>query len=476
MRRIRHTKIIATLGPSSNTPKMIESLFLNGVDLFRLNFSHGTHADHRLNIEMIRDVEHQQNRPIGIIADLQGPKLRVGVFEEGKVCLKVGQTFTLDLDKTPGNAQRVCLPHVEIFKALEVGTDLLLDDGKIRLKITSFTHQKAVTEVIVGGVLSNRKGVNVPDVMLPISALTAKDREDLEFALSHGVDFIALSFVQKSSDIEEARELIKGRAAILSKLEKPMALQNLDAIIAQSDGVMVARGDLGVELPPEDVPAIQRRIIRSCRDAGKPVIVATQMLESMITVPTPTRAEASDVATAVYDGVDAVMLSAESASGQYPIEAVSIMHRIIKRTEQDPLYVQTRSNETPSHPQTVTDSIAAAAHQVSKTINVTCIVTFTESGFTTLRVARERPLAPILALTTIQATARVMTLVWGVHTHLVSNIYSFSQMVEVGCKCAKVEEFSTTNDKIIVTAGVPFGQSGGTNILRVATIDVDEVG
>jgi pyruvate kinase len=311
--------------------------------------------------------------------------------------------------------------------------------------------------------------------MLPISALTQKDREDLNFALEMGVDFVALSFVQSPEDVQEAKDIINNRAFILSKLEKPLALQHLDDIIDLSDGIMVARGDLGVELAPEDVPSIQRRIIRSCRKAGKPVIVATQMLESMISSQTPTRAEASDVATAIYDGVDAVMLSAESASGQYPAEAVTMMDRIIKKTEQDPLYIQTRTNENLIRPHTITDSIAAAAHQVSKTIDVRCIVTFSERGFTTLRVSRERPMSPILALTPNIATSRRMTLVWGVHAALITHVYSFSQMVSIACQWAESEKLATAGQPIIVTAGIPFGESGGTNILRVATLHDNHV-
>jgi pyruvate kinase len=473
MRRNRNAKIIATLGPSSSTAEQIEALFLAGADIFRLNFSHGAHSDHEEKFRIIREIERKRNRPIGIIADLQGPKLRVGIFEEGKIHLKTGQQFRLDLDTSPGNFERVNLPHPEIFNALKVGTELLLDDGKLKLKILSFQSDHAITEVITGGDLSNRKGVNVPGVMLPISALTAKDRIDLEFALGLGVDFIALSFVQRPEDILEAKELINKRAKILTKLEKPMALNNLDQIITLSDSVMVARGDLGVEMLPEDVPSIQRQIIRGCRSAGKPVIVATQMLESMITTPTPTRAEASDVATAVYDGVDAVMLSGESASGQYPVEAVSMMNRIIYRTEQDPLHRKFLNESHGTAADTVTDSIAEAARQVSRTIEVATIVTFSESGMTSLRVARQRPVSSIVALTPNQNTSRFLTLVWGVHPVIVEDVYSFSQMVKTACRWARIEQFAEPGQNIIVTAGVPFGEAGGTNILRVAKIEED---
>lgn len=406
-----------------------------------------------------------------MIADLQGPKLRVGTFEDGKVHLKKGQHFRLDNNPEPGRAERVYLGHPEIFKALQKETILLLDDGNIALRVISFDDTHAVTEVLNDGILSNRKGLNVPNVMLPISALTEKDYRDLDFALELGVDFVALSFVQNPKDVLDAKQYIKGRAGVLSKLEKPLAIRYLEDIIEASDGVMVARGDLGVELPPEDVPAVQRQIIRACRKAGRPVIVATQMLESMVHNPTPTRAEASDVATAIYDGVDAVTLSAESASGQYPQESVMMMDRIIKKTEQDPFYIDTRLNEDLLRPHTVTDSIAAAAHQVAKTINVKCIVTFSQSGFTTLRVSRERPLAPILSLTPRIDTARRMALVWGVHPSLVDNAQHFSQMVDMARKQVKDKKMAHGEDQIIVTAGVPFGKAGGTNILRVAAID-----
>ncbi len=471
MRRNRHAKIVATLGPASNNAACIESLFRAGADIFRLNFSHATHKEHAERIQIIRALEHKQNRPIGIIADMQGPKLRVGIFIDDKITLETGQSFRLDLDTTPGSNRRVCLPHPEIYKALQVGTELLLDDGKLKLKVTTFQLDHAITEVITGGELSNRKGVNVPGVMLPISALTPKDLDDLEFALSQGVDFIALSFVQRPEDILDAKTLIKNRAHIITKLEKPMALQHLDQIIELSDSVMVARGDLGVEMLPEEVPSIQRKIIRKCRAAGKPVIVATQMLESMITTPTPTRAETSDVATAIYDGVDAVMLSAESASGTYPLEAVTMMDRIIVRTEQDPLQRTFLNDSHGMTTDTVTDSIAAAARQVSQTIQIASIVTFSESGMTTLRVARERPSPPIVALTPNIATSRYLTLVWGAHAIIVEEAFSFSEMVEMACHCAKAESFATHGQQIIVTAGVPFGKSGGTNILRVVRID-----
>lgn len=471
MRRFRKAKIVATLGPSSSSLEKIEELFKAGADVFRLNFSHGSHEDHEERVRMIREVEKNIKRPIAIMMDLQGPKLRVGTFAEGKIDLKPNQKFRFDLNPEPGNSERVYLPHPEIFSALKPETDLLLDDGKIRLKVLSCEKDNAETLVINGGELSNRKGVNVPSVILPISALTEKDKKDLNFGLGLGVDWIALSFVQKPEDIQEAKNIIQGKAKIIAKLEKPMAIQCLEEIIKLADAIMVARGDLGVEMMPEEVPSIQKKIIRACRFAGKPVVVATQMLDSMIYSPSPTRAEASDVAVAIYDGVDAVMLSAESASGQYPVEAVEMMDRIISKTEQDPVYREMMDSSHLTPLKTVADAITASARQVAHIINAGVIVTFSETGSTTLRAARERPESSILALTPNLDTARFLALVWGAHAALTEKVHSFSQMVETACRIAVAEKFAIHNDQIIVTAGVPFGASGGTNILRVARIE-----
>src|SRR5690606_8838446 len=385
MRRRRNAKIVATLGPASSSPEMISALFAEGVDIFRLNFSHGTHEEHAERLDTIRRLERKTGRPIGIVADLQGPKLRVGTFAGGPVELRAGNRFRLELKRKTGDAEGARLPHPEIFAALEIGTDLLLNDGRIRLRILDCSEEWADTEVIAGGELSDRKGVNVPGVVLPISAITDKDRDDLRFALDQGVDWIALSFVQRPEDVAEARRLIAGRAAVLIKLEKPAAIQRLDELIDLSDAVMVARGDLGVEMPPEDVPSLQKQIVRVCREAGKPVIVATQMLESMVNAPAPTRAEASDVATAVWDGADAVMLSAETAAGQYPREAVGMMNRIIRRTESDPYYRSLISGDASRPEANAADAISAAARQVAHTVGAAAIVTYTMSGATALR-------------------------------------------------------------------------------------------
>ena len=470
MRRQRKAKIIATLGPASSSYETIKALFMAGADVFRLNFSHGEHADQEERYKIIRTIEQELKRPIGVLLDLQGPKLRIGTFSNTKISLKPGQSFRLDLDNTPGNNHRVCMPHPEIFQALKENVELLLDDGKIRLKITKCGTDFAETIVLSGTELSNRKGVNVPDVVLPIDALTKKDIIDLKFGLELGVDWVALSFVQQPNDLIQARELVGDKVKLIAKIEKPMAMQHLQEIVSHSDAVMVARGDLGVEMPAEDVPVMQRKIIRKCRNLGKPVIVATQMLESMINASSPTRAEASDVATAIYDGVDAVMLSAESASGSYPIEAVSMMDRIIHRTEKDPLYQKLVDDSyTPPAP-TVSDAVTSAARSAVKTIGSGLMVTFTETGLTTFHAARERPHCDILALTPVLKTSRQLTLVWGAHSALTADIFSVGQMVETACAFAKQESFANTNDYIVITAGLTYGQSGGTNMVRIAKV------
>lgn len=470
MRRHRCSKIIATLGPASSSADIIENLFLAGVDVFRLNFSHGTHEDHKANYKIIRDLEEKVGRPIGILMDLQGPKLRIGTFQYKDILLEEGQKFTLDSNPEPGDQVRVFLPHPEIFVALKEGTDILLDDGKVRLRVSKATPEEIETRVIVSGPLSDRKGFNVPGVALPISPMTPKDRKDLAFGLQLGVDWVALSFVQSPDDVLEARELIGNQAGIISKLEKPLAIEHLKEIVHLSDAIMVARGDLGVEMAPEEVPSIQKQIVQCCRKAGKPVVVATQMLDSMVKSPTPTRAEASDVATAVYDGADAVMLSAESASGNYPLESVAIMDRIITRVEQDPFYRKMQDASLSQPEATTSDAITAAARQVAHTLQAAAIVTFTSSGMTTLRAARERPEAPILAIAPEIKTARKLALVWGVHSIKSRPIASFSEAVNDACLLAEQEGFAKENDRIVVTAGVPFRVSGSTNILRIARI------
>jgi pyruvate kinase len=471
MRRQRSAKIVATLGPASSSPERIRALFDTGVDVFRLNFSHGTHADHLSSFRAIREVEHATGRPIGILADLQGPKLRLGTFAEGPVELAAGAHFRLDLDRRPGDCRRAPLPHPEIFAALRPGTELLLDDGKVQLQAESCGAGYAELLCRVGGVLSDRKGVNLPGAVLPLSAVTEKDRADLAFALDQGADWIALSFVQRPDDVAEGRKLVAGRAGIMVKLEKPSAIGNLAEIVELADGLMVARGDLGVEMPLEDVPSVQKRVIQTCRLAGKPVVVATQMLESMVASPTPTRAEASDVATAVYEGADAVMLSAETAVGAYPVEAAAMMDRIARRVQEDPLYFPVLEGMRIEHEHTAPDAISAAACQVAGMIGAAAIVSYTTSGATALRAARERPAAPILVLTSDRGTARRLAILWGAHCVHTSDVKSFNDMVSKAVRIAHREGLAEPGQRVVVTAGVPFGTPGATNVLRIAWVD-----
>ncbi len=472
MRRLRNVKIVATLGPASSDYKTIRALFEAGADVFRLNMSHGTHDDIRARHVIIRQVEADTGRPICILADLQGPKLRVGVFasDSGEELVE-GASFRMDLDPTPGTQTRVNLPHPEIFEALEPGSSLLVNDGKIRLRVDTCGKDFADCTVIVGGTISNRKGVNVPDVVLPVAALSAKDRKDLDFACKLGVDWLALSFVQRPEDVIEARDLAQGRAAILSKIEKPAAVKAYDAILAVSDGIMVARGDLGVELPVHAVPPIQKRLIRGARAAAKPVIVATQMLESMIESPVPTRAEVSDVATAIYEGADAIMLSAESAAGQYPIEAVTTMNNVAISVESDPTYREVIEASRKVVRSTVADAIVSAAREIAETTDIKAICCFSQTGTTVALVARERPRVPILALTPLMGTARRMTLTWGTTCVMAEPQDRFKGAVIAAARAALAHGFATEVEQIVVTAGVPFNVQGTTNILRVAPCD-----
>lgn len=470
---LRRTKIVATLGPASSTYEMIRALAVAGVNMFRLNFSHGTHEDHAARHNIVRDVEAELKRPLAILADLQGPKLRVGTFAEGRVKLEKGAKFRFDLNPAPGDKQRVCLPHPEIIEAARPESHLLLDDGKMRLRVLSGDASHLLTEVEVGGFLSDRKGVNVPDVTLPIPALTEKDRRDLDFALELGVDYIALSFVQRPEDVLEAKEIAKGQAWIMTKLEKPQAVARLSEIIAVSDAVMVARGDLGVELPAEEVPIEQKRAIAEARFQGKPVVVATQMLESMISVPTPTRAEVTDVSNAVYDGADAVMLSAESASGQYPLEAVGVMARVTRRIEQDREWSPQDEAYRPDSDGTINGAIAEAAWQVAESISAAVIVTYTASGLGALRISRERPECPILALTPNDDVARRLNAVWGVYAMSVGQempVLNVEAVVDQAVELAVSEGYAKKGDKLVLLMGLPFGTMGATNTLRVVTV------
>lgn len=470
-KRNRKTKIVATLGPASSTHEMVRALFAAGADIFRMNFSHGTHEDHKKRLDIIRAVEKEVGRPIGVFADLQGPKLRLGTFKDGFVDIEKGMRITLDSDPTPGTQQRVYLPHPEILDVLVEGADVLLDDGKVHLHVVKKGKDFVETEVIAGKRLSDRKGVNLPNVLLKVSVLTDKDRRDLEAAIAMGVEWIALSFVQTPQDVAEARKLIDGRAKVMVKLEKPSAIAQLEPIIDLADAVMLARGDLGVEIPAEKVPSVQKRVVRHCRQAGKPVIIATQMLESMISSPRPTRAEASDVATAIYDGADAIMLSAETASGEYPLEAVSIMDRIAADVEVDDLYRKIMDAEHPDPESTPSDAITSAASDVATTIGAAAIVNYTTSGSTTLRTARERPTVTIMSLTPNLHVARRMQLSYGVYPVQTEDVDNFGDMVKKAVAQAQQQGIAAKGQRVVITAGVPFGTPGATNILRIAWVE-----
>lgn len=470
MHRNRRAKIVATVGPASADPAMLKALYLAGVDTFRMNFSHGRKEDHAAVHASIRALEVETGRPIGILQDLQGPKIRVGTVKDGWLDVSAGETLRFVLEGSEGDRDAIPLPHPEIFAAIAPKQDLLIDDGRVRVRVVGVGADFIDAEVVIGGVISNRKGVNLPGTVLDLSPLTPKDREDLAFGLSLGVDWVALSFVQRPSDVIEARAIIGDRAGIMSKIEKPSALDHIEDIVRLSDAVMVARGDLGVEIPHEDVPGRQKELVRACRSAAKPVIVATQMLDSMIHAPTPTRAEASDVATAIYDGADAVMLSAESATGKYPVEAVAMMDRIIKSTEHHKLYRSiisasaTAVDDSPAH------AVAAAAADLAQTIGAVAVVGFTSSGTTATRVARKRPPVPIVAITPDASVARRATLLWGAHSVLSDDIHSYEEMVSIAETTLRNEELAQQGDLAVIVAGIPFGEAGSTNNLRVVRV------
>jgi pyruvate kinase len=476
MRRLRRTKILATLGPASSDSAMIRKLFEAGADLFRINMSHTPHDRMRELVATIRNIEGSYGRPIGILVDLQGPKLRVGTFADGSVALQNGESFVLDADAAPGDKTRVNLPHPEILAALKPGHALLLDDGKVRLITEEATPTRVVTRVVVGGTLSNRKGVSLPDTVLPVSAMTEKDRSDLEAALDAGIDWIALSFVQRPEDVSDAKKIARGRASVMAKIEKPQAIDRLAEIIEVSDALMVARGDLGVELPVERVPGLQKQMSRLARRAGKPIVVATQMLESMITSPVPTRAEVSDVATAVFEGADAIMLSAESAAGKFPIEAVSTMNRIVEEVERDPTYRTVIHNQRPEPEASSADAIADAARQISETLDLSAIICWTSSGSTALRMARERPKAPIVAISPNISAARKLSLVWGVHCVVAEDAQNPDDMVDRACRMAFRDGFARAGQRVIIVAGMPLGTPGATNMLRIAYVGAETAG
>ncbi len=470
MRRRRRTKIVATLGPASSDRAAIAALFAAGADVFRINMSHTPHDRMRELVRTIRTIEQEYGRPIAVLVDLQGPKLRIGTFKDDAIALVPDANFVLDADPTPGDRDRVYLPHPEILTALRPGHTLLLDDGKIRLAVLEASSERAVTRVEVGGKLSARKGVSVPNAVLAFSALTRKDHSDLEAALDAGVDWIALSFVQRPEDIAEAKKIARGRAAVMAKMEKPQAVERLSEIIDAADALMVARGDLGVELPVEKVPALQKQMTRAARRAGKPVVVATQMLESMISSPVPTRAEVSDVATAIYEGADAVMLSAESASGQFPVEAVATMDRIAVEVETDTTYRTIIDAQRTEPEATGADAIAAAAREIAETLDLNAVVCWTFSGATALRVARERPRSPIISISPNASAGRKLALAWGVHSVVAEDARDQDDMVDRACRIAFREELAQVGQRIIVVAGVPFRTPGATNMVRIAVV------
>jgi pyruvate kinase len=473
MRRLRRTKIVATLGPVSSDRATIAQLFAAGTDVFRINMSHTTHERMRELVATIRSIETDYGRPIGILVDLQGPKLRIGGFAGGSAMLNKGEIFTLDSNPAAGDAHRVYLPHAEIFSVLEPGHTLLLDDGKVRLEARVTNKTSVTTSIEVGGKLSDRKGMSLPDATLPFSALAPKDRSDLDAALDAGIDWIALSFIQRPDDIAEAKKITRGRAAVMAKIEKPQAVSRLAEILDIADALMVARGDLGVELPLEKVPSVQKLMTRMARRAGKPVVIATQMLESMISSPVPTRAEASDVATAIYEGADAVMLSAESAAGQYPVEAVSMMNRIAQEVENDQLYRSIIQAQHTAPEATGADAIADAARQIADTLELSAIVCWTSSGATALRVSRERPKPPIVAISPNLSTGRRLSLVWGVHCVVAQDARDQDDMVERACRIAFRDGFAKAGQRVIIVAGVPLGTPGATNMLRLAFVGAE---
>lgn len=473
MRRNRKVKILATLGPASSSEEMIEKLFLAGADVFRINMSHASHDLMRDLVARIRKIEKKVQRPIGILADLQGPKLRVGTFTEGRVTLKPGQVFTLDNQNVPGDENRVYLPHPEILEAVKPGDRLLIDDGKLELMAEKCAKTSIQCVVKAGTSISDRKGVSLPDTTLGVGAMTEKDHKDLVAVLEQPVDWVALSFIQRPEDISEVRKISKGKVAIISKIEKPQAVQRIEEIVDLSDAIMVARGDLGVEMPLESVPGIQIQLIQACRRAGKPVVVATQMLESMITAPVPTRAEVSDVATAVFEGADAIMLSAESASGQYPEEAVKTMDRIAQTAERDTNYELMLHTQQPQPEPTSADAISLAARHIAETLNLSVIVAYTNSGTTGIRASRERPNKPIIALSPVVETARRLALVWGLHCVVTEDADNLDDMVNRAAQIACEENFTEPGGRIIITAGIPFGTPGSTNLLRIAFISAD---
>ncbi|MBI1365116.1 MAG: pyruvate kinase [Alphaproteobacteria bacterium] len=467
--RNRFCKIVATVGPASSSPSMLRMLHHAGVDVFRLNFSHGDHGKIAQIVEAIRATEAESGDPIAVFADLQGPKIRTGVLAGDGIDLKFGEEYRLVLSNESSDPDVIPVPHPEVVQVLEPGDVLKLDDGKLQLTVTGRDKSAVIARADTPGRLTNRKGVNLPGRQLPISALTEKDRADLAFALKIGVDFVALSFVQRPEDVAEARAIIGERAGVISKIEKPSAVERLDAILEASDAVMVARGDLGVELPPEQVPGIQRRIVRACRAAGKPVIVATHMLESMVESISPTRAEASDVSTAVFQGADAVMLSAETAVGRHPPTAAAIMDRIIAATESDPESGGFKETVDPDTDFTTADAISLSARRIAEILDCRFAVAYTKTGSTARRLSRDRPHCAVLAATPSREVGRKLALYWGLAPVITEDISDFNEMLEKADRIAR-DHGALNGDRIIILAGYPFGRPGKTNTLKISRI------
>ncbi|MDX2244660.1 MAG: pyruvate kinase [Leptolyngbyaceae cyanobacterium bins.302] len=466
----RRTKIVATIGPATSNPDVLRALIEAGATTLRLNFSHGTHEDHQRSIRLIRQTSFELNQPVGILQDLQGPKIRLGRFADGSIVLKKGDRFVLTSNMMTGTQEMSCVTYEPLADEVPEGAVILLDDGRVEMRVEEVKSaaRELHCEVVVGGVLSNNKGVNFPGVYLSIKALTDKDRKDLTFGLDQGVDWVALSFVRNPNDVLEIKELISAagkQVPVIVKIEKHEAIEEMEAILSISDGVMVARGDLGVELPAEDVPILQKRLILTANRMGIPVITATQMLDSMVHSPRPTRAEVSDVANAILDGTDAVMLSNETAVGKYPIEAVSTMAQIALRIEQEPLK---RSLGTSGR--SIPNAISEAVGNIAEQLGAAAIMTLTKTGATARNVSKFRPQKPILAVTPHVDVARQLQLVWGVKPLLVLDLPSTGQTFQAAVNVAQEKELLQEGDLIVMTAGTLQGVSGSTDLIKVEVV------
>ena len=470
IKNYRKTKILATIGPSSEKITKIEKLISSGVDAFRINCSHTTESQFESYIKNIRKVEKKLKKPIGILIDLQGPKLRIGEIENN-IPLKRGQKLLFINSKKSSKSNEVPLPEEKVFKSIKVNHPIFIDDGKIKLKVLKVYKNIIETKVLLEGVLKSKKGINLPETVLKNSALTSKDKKNVKKGIELGVDWIALSFIQSPEDIKDLRKICKKNVSIMAKIEKPTALNHINKITELADGLMIARGDLGVELPIQDVPSWQKRIIREARMQGKPVVVSTQMLESMITSKTPTRAEVSDVATAVFEGSDAVMLSAESAIGDNPELAVKMMDKIAHSVEKNPNYSSILSAQLEETPDSTPDAIATAARSLASELNSPIIVCYTESGSTGIKVSRVRPKQMILTVTPIIKTARKLTLVWGVKCIVQKDANNLEQMIRMTKAYSKKEKIIKIGEKMVITAGLPLKKLGTTNLIRVIKVD-----